>query len=342
MENTPSKKITDYIPEQHPDKGMRKIDFPLGQKIPLGGPFFIKGELNNGIYRFQLYHLDNTGVWTEFFSFETEHQLKNDFKVEYNGSFVKFVFETVSFEKGLKRVLEFVNFFFKTDSFEKGRKHVLEYSFDFSKSFHSEKDSNKTLKSFPHCLPNDKKIIFLEKKYWYYLISNGTYHEFMIVESVDDTSSGFMSVFKNGDCVIQTIKVESKNLPFVMGDGEGNHFIVSNDKGFHPIQIILECDIQGITHLVGKYWYLVKLVNWSYVFYIVELSDETAREFKSITKSIDNVVEKIFVKSSNVPYVIEDKNKNFFITSNDDEFVPVPIPIQLQTLPQLSSQESSQ
>jgi hypothetical protein len=166
----------------------------------------------------------------------------------------------------------------------------------------------------------------------------------MIVESVDDTSSGFMSVFKNGDCVIQTIKVESKNLPFVMGDGEGNHFIVSNDKGFHPIQIILECDIQGITHLVGKYWYLVKLVNWSYVFYIVELSDETAREFKSITKSIDNVVEKIFVKSSNVPYVIEDKNKNFFITSNDDEFVPVPIPIpiQLQTLPQLSSQESSQ
>jgi hypothetical protein len=320
MGTTQSK--TDHIPEQRPDQGMRQIDFPLGQKIPLGGPFFIKGELNNEIYRFQLYHLDNTGVWTEFFSFETEHQLKNDFKVEYNGSFVKFVFETVSFEKGLKR--------------------VIKYSFDFSKSFHSEKDSNKTLKSFPHCLPNDEKIIFLEKKYWYYVNSNKTYHEFMIVESVDDTSSGFMSVFKNGDCVIQTIKVESKNLPFVMGDGEGNHFIVSNDKGFHPIQIILECDIQGITHLVGKYWYLVKLVNWSYVFYIVELSDETAREFKSITRSIDNVVEKIFVKSSNVPYVIEDKNKNFFITSNDDEFVPVPIPIQLQTLPQLSSQESSQ
>lgn len=214
-------KSKDHIPDQHPDQGIREIDFPLGQKIPLGGPFFIKEELNNGINRFQLYHGDNTKVWTEFFSFETEHPLRNEFKVVYDGSFVKFVFET--------------------DSFEKGLKHVLEYSFDFSKSFHSEEDSHQPLESIPHRLPKDGKIIFLKEKYWYYLISNGTYHEFMIVES--PTNYGFESVFKEGDVVIKKIIVISKQLPFVRDNGEGNYFIVSMDDRFEPFQILLPSEV---------------------------------------------------------------------------------------------------
>ena len=218
MGNTQSKKITDHKPEQHPDKGMCEISLKFDEKYSLGGPFFIKRELNNGINsRFQLYHLDNMEVWIEFFSFETKHQLKNVFKVEYNGSFVKFVFET--------------------DSFEKGLKHVLEYLFDFSKSFHSEEDSHQPLKSIPHRLPKDGKIIFLKEKYWYYLISNGTYHEFMIVES--PTNYGFESVFKEGDVVIKKIIVISKKLPFVRDNGEGNYFIVSMDDGFEPFEILL-------------------------------------------------------------------------------------------------------
>lgn len=211
-----------YKPVQHPETGMREIGFPLGQKIPLGGPFFIEGGLNNGIYGFYLYHLDSFGMMTNIFSFETFHPLKNKFKVVYKGSLVKFVFET--------------------DSFEKGLKHILEFAFDFSKSFHSEKDSNQPLKSNPYPLPPDGKIIHLEGKYSYYVISIGNSYEFFIVESPDETSRGFESVFNEGDVVIQKINVESKNFPFVMNDEEEKLIIASADEGFVPIPIRLPSD----------------------------------------------------------------------------------------------------
>ena len=100
--------------------------------------------------------------------------------------------------------------------------------------------------------------------------------------------------------------------------------------------------IQEITHLFGKYWYHVNLVNGSYVFYIVESSDETAFGLKSIIRSGDNVIKEMIVKSSNVPYIIEDGKENFKITSEDEGFVPIPIPIpiQLPTLAQPSSQQT--
>lgn len=228
MGNTPS--ITDYIPDQHSEKGMRKIG-KFDEKIPLKGPFFIKGQKpKSGIYEFQLYHLVNTNFSTEFFAFETDYPLRNEFNVVYDGSIVKFVFETVSIKKG--------------------RKPILEYSFDFSASFHSEEDSHQPLKSIPHRLPKDKTIFFLKEKYWYYLISIGTYHEFMIVES--PTNCGFESVFKEGDVVIKKIIVISKQLPFVRDNGEGNYFIVSMDAGFEPFQILLPSDVLTLTEVLGQ------------------------------------------------------------------------------------------
>ena len=210
---------------------MREYGLEFNKKYPLGGPFFIEGQKpKNGIYGFQLYHLDNKEFWAVFFSFETEYPLRNDFKVKYNGSFVNFVFET--------------------DSFEKGLKHVLEYSFDFSKSFHSEEDSHQPLESIPHRLPKDGKIIFLKEKYWYYLISIGTYHEFMIVES--PTNCGFESVFKKGDVVIKKIIVISKQLPFVRDNGEGNCFIVSMDAGFEPFQILLPNEVPSDVMILAQ------------------------------------------------------------------------------------------
>jgi hypothetical protein len=320
MGNTPSKPLKKgYNPIQGLKEGIHEYSIPFNQKIPIKDYFLIEAQPQNEdrINIYDLYHIDSSGTITLFFNIETRHELRNKFNVVYNGSIVNFVFETDTFEKGLKPVLKF--------------------AFDFSKSFDSEENFYQQLKSIPDLLPSEGEIFFLKGKYWYYVNSIENIHEFRIVESVDDTSSGFMSVFKNGDCVIQIITVESKNLPFVMDDGEGNHFIVSKDNEFDPIQIILECDIKKITHLVGKYWYLVKFVNWSYVFYILELSDETAREFKSITKSRDTVVNEIFVKSSNVPYVT-DENGNFFIACADEEFVQ--IPIQLPTLAQPSSQQT--
>jgi hypothetical protein len=228
MGTTPSKLNIDYNPVQHPEQGMREIGIPeygipLNKKIPVGGQFFIEAQRpnKNGIHTFYLHHNDLLENMTLFFKFETSHELRNEFKVVHDGSFVNFVFET--------------------DSFEKGLKHVLEYSFDFSKSFHSEEDSHQPLESIPHRLPKDGKIIFLKEKYWYYLISIGTYHEFMIVES--PTNCGFESVFKKGDVVIKKIIVISKQLPFVRDNGEGNYFIVSMDAGFEPFQILLPSEV---------------------------------------------------------------------------------------------------
>jgi len=223
----------DYKPEQHPDQGMREIGFPLGQKIPLGGPFFIEGELNNGIYGFRIYHLDNTRIWTIFFTFETAHQLRNEFNVVYDGPIVKFVC-------------------FK-DKFEKRLKHVLEYSFDFSASFQSERDFSGSLLSMPFLLHPDRKITNLSGKYGYYLISvDATRYEFYIVESSEMPQCGFESTFKTGDVVIQKINVESSNFPYVMNDEQGNLVIASADKGFERIPIRLPSDDLTLSQVLGQ------------------------------------------------------------------------------------------
>lgn len=222
----------DYKPEQHPEQGMREIGFPLGQKNPLGGRFFIEGRLNNGIYEFQIYHLDKNGICIEFFTFETAHPLRNEFKVVYDGPIVKFVFET--------------------DSFEKGLKCVLEYSFDFSASFQSERDFSGSLLSMPFLLHPDRKITYLSGKYWYYLISvDATCYEFYIVES-SETRCGFESTFKTGDVVIQKINVESSNFPCVMNDEQGNLVIASADEGFEPIPIRLPSDDLTLSRVLGQ------------------------------------------------------------------------------------------
>jgi len=219
MGNTLSKG-KDYNPKQHPDEGMREIGFPLGQKIHLGGEFFIEGGLNNGIYGFRIYELDETGIFTEFFAFETAHALMNEFKVVYDGSIINFIFET--------------------DSFEKGLKHVFEYAFDFSKSFHSKNEFSDPLKSMRFLLPLNRKMFHLHGKHWYYLlVVDATHYEIYIVESSDESQRGFESSFKTGDVVIEKINVESSNFPYVMNDEKGNLVIVSADEGFVPIPICL-------------------------------------------------------------------------------------------------------
>lgn len=228
------KSITDHKPEQHPDQGMREIGLKFDEKNPLGGPFFIEGQTpTNGIYGFRLYHLDTTGFLTEFMTFETCHPLRDEFEVMYDGSIVKFVFQT--------------------DSFEKGLKHILEYSFDFSKSFHSEKEFSDPLKSMPFLLPLNRKMFHLHEKYWYYLIPVGaTHYEFYIVESSDKSKRGFESSFKSGDRVIQKINVESSNFPFVMNDEGGNPVIASADEGFVPIPICLPSDELTLTKMLSQ------------------------------------------------------------------------------------------
>ena len=237
MGNTPSTTTTtkkDCRPDQHSEQGMRVMGFPLDQKIHLGGSFFIEGRLNNGIYEFQIYHIDNSGFWTEFFTFETCHTLRNEFKVVYDGPFVKIVFET--------------------DSFEKGLKHVLEYLFNFSASFHSEKEFSGSLKSMPFLLPSNRKMFFLHGKYWYYLIPvDATHYEFYIVESSDVSQCGFESTtFKRGDTVIQKINVKSQNFPFVMNDEQGNPVIASAEEGFESIPIRLPSDDLTLTQVLGE------------------------------------------------------------------------------------------
>ena len=233
MGNTQSSK-KDHEPEQHPEKGMREIGFPLGQKIPLGGQFFIEGhEPKHGIYGFQIYHLDENGNFTFFFSFETAHPLRKEFNLDYDGPFLKFVFST--------------------DSFEKGLKHDIEYLFDFSKSFQSEKNFSGPLLSMPFLLPSDRKITYLNEKYRYYLIPvDATHYEFYIVESSNEIRCGFESTFKSGDVVIQKMNVKSWNFPYVMNDEKGNLVIVSADEGFVPIPIQLPSDKISLAVLLSQ------------------------------------------------------------------------------------------
>jgi len=214
----------DYKPEQHVHQGMKELGFPLGQKIPLGGQFFIEGkELEDGIYGFIIYHLDGNRNLINFFSFETAHLLRNEFKIGYDGPIVKFVFET--------------------DSFEKGLKCVLKYSFDFSASFQSERDFSGPLLSMPFLLHPDRKITNLSGKYWYYWISvDATHYEFYIVKSSETQRSGFESTFKTGDVIIQKINVKSSYFPCVMNDEQGNLVIASADEGFERIPIRLPSD----------------------------------------------------------------------------------------------------
>lgn len=222
MGTTQSK--TDHKPEQHPEQGMREIGLEFDKKYPLGGPFFIEGRKpEDGIYGFRIYHFDILGFRIEFFTFETFHPLRNKFKVVYDGSIVEFIFET--------------------DSFEKGLKHVIKYSFDFSKSFHSEKGTYQTLKSLPFLLPPYMNMTYLKGKYWYYMISSGKCVEFYIVESSDETPRGFETTFKSRDRVVQKFNVESTNIPFVMNDENGNLFIASAEEGFVPISICLPSDV---------------------------------------------------------------------------------------------------
>jgi hypothetical protein len=222
MGNIPSTK-TDYAPEQHSEQGMREIGLEFDKKYPLRGPFFIEGRKpEDGIYGFQLYYRDEKGNYTPFFSFETARPLRNQFKVEYKGQIVKFVFET--------------------DSFEKGLKHIFEYSFDFSKSFESEKDFTGYLLSIPYLLPS---ITNLDGPFWYYITSvDATYHKFYIVKLSDEKKPhGFESTFENGDTVIDEIIVKSSNFPKVMNNENGDLVIVSNDEGFVPIPICLPMDV---------------------------------------------------------------------------------------------------
>ena len=228
MGNTPSTTTTqDCRPDQASENGMREIGVPLARKIHIGSQFFIEGKLNNGIYEFRIYHLDNAGFWTEFFTFETFHPLRSELEVVYDGSIVKFVFET--------------------DSIEKGLNHVLEFAFDFSTSFKSKNEFSGSLKSFPIPLRPDRKMFHLcvhhGEIYWYYLRSQcANHYEIYIVKSSDNTQCGTKSIFKCGDTVIQKINVKSSNFPLVKKDEFKNHFITSEDEGFDPIPILLPSD----------------------------------------------------------------------------------------------------
>ena len=231
MGNTQSIKKNDT---KHLEQALCELGFVSDVKIPLGGPFYIEAQPpKDGIYEFRIYHHDKNGTMTEIFSFETAHPLRNEFKVVYDGSIVKFVFET--------------------DSFEKGLKHILEYSFDFSKSFQSENELSGFRESIPILLHPDRKMFRLHGKYWYYVISvDATHYQFYIVESSDKSQRGFESIFKHGDTVILKINVESANFPFVMNDSEGNFVIASADEGFVPIPIHLPNDELTLAQILGQ------------------------------------------------------------------------------------------
>ncbi len=160
MGNTTTK---DIKPEQN---AMRELGINFREKIPINDDQFFYVECDQPstemVYNFYLYHRGENCVFTIFYSFQTIHQLQNKFDVTIEGQIVKFVFET--------------------DTFKSEQNIIIEYSFYFSKPF------EKQLESMPFLLPHDRKITYLDRKYWYYMILVDVInYDFYIVESYDST-----------------------------------------------------------------------------------------------------------------------------------------------------------
>lgn len=204
-------------------KEMLDLEFPLNKRLFLKGPFFIKGKmLTNGTYEFKLFRLDKYGIYTVVFSFQTETYLSLDYKILCDGTFFKFVFET--------------------DPLNTEIIYSIEYAFLFSESFGSETDLWNSLKLMPAIAHIDRQIFYIDRNYWYHLISVGAnLYELYLVEAYRE-KHGFNSTFQIGDTVITKIIVDSSNVPYVMNDEEGNPIIASADKDFVPIPIQLPID----------------------------------------------------------------------------------------------------
>lgn len=214
------KRLTDFKPNQPPfDEQRRKSDVllpPSETKIEVDGKnfFFINlGEPKHGIYNVILLYRDNsTNKTIEFYEFEMINLLKNNVKVDVDGSIIKFSFETYPID---------------------GVSQTFSYTFFFSNSSESKFELGNPLKSMPILLPLNG-FVHLCFNFFYYIIpipkidqQEHNSYEIYIVQS----SSNEMCErgFRQGDRIIQKI-VWNSGIPSIRRDSATGHFFVASES----------------------------------------------------------------------------------------------------------------
>lgn len=169
-------------------------------------------------------------------------------------------------------------------------------------------------------------------------------HSFQTFHPLNDSSS---SVTYDGSTVIFTFEI--KSVPEKEDVSQQIQFALDFSKSFssehdsdnqlksHPS--LLHLDIP-ITFISEKYWYYwIEVDTRIYELYLVEAHREK-HGFNSTFKRGDTIVNRIIVDSSNVPFVMNDKDGNPIIACADEGFVPIPImlPSDVLTLAQVLNQ----
>lgn len=232
-------KKTDFKPDQPPfDERRRESDVllpPSETEIEIDGFFsIVLGEPKQGIYNVILLYRDSTNETVEFYEFEMNIDLlKNNVKVDVNGSIIKFSFETYPID---------------------GEPRTFSYTFFFSDSSKSKFELGNPLKSMPILLPLNG-FLHLCFNFFYNIIprpktdgqQDHDSYEIYIVESSSDEMCE--KGFRQGDRIIQKI-VWISGIPSIRRDSAtGNFFVASeSDDPNKPISI---AELRKLNYLIN-------------------------------------------------------------------------------------------
>ena len=232
-------KKTDFKPDQPPfDERRRELDVllpPSETEIQIDGFFsIVLGEPKQGIYNVILLYRDSTtNTFIEFYEFEMIYLLKNNVKVDVDGSIIKFSFETCPIDDG--------------------EPQTFSYTFFFSDSSESKFELGNPLKSMPILLPLNG-FLHLCFNIFYYIIprpkidqQHHDYYEIYIVQSSSDEMCE--KGFRQGDRIIQKI-VWNSGIPSIRRDSTTGHFFVASESD-DPNKPISIAELRKLNHLIN-------------------------------------------------------------------------------------------
>lgn len=208
----------DFKPDQSTFNGRSETDVvlaPSSIEIENDGKkcfSIVLGEPKNGIYNVILLYRDSTNKTIEFYQFEMMHVLKNNVKVDVDGSIINFSFEIYPID---------------------GESQTFSYTFFFSNSSESKFEFGNPLESMPILLPLNG-LIHLCFNFFYYMIPRPSTdkkepdcYEIYIVQS--SSAKMCKREFRQGDKVIQKIGWNS-GIPSIRRDSATGHFFVASES----------------------------------------------------------------------------------------------------------------
>lgn len=206
-------------------------------KINKGCFSIILGTPRNAIYQIILVYHDSNGESNHFYQFEMMHLLRDNVKIDIEGSIVRFLFETYPIDDVSNK---------------------FSYSFSFSNSSQSKFEIGNQLESMPILLPLNESIHHIWSNFFYYLIprpkncdDENDCYEIYIVQSSDSSADKMgKRIFRNGDIVIQKIIWDS-GRPSIRRDPATGHFFVASesDDPEKPISIDELTELNHLIHL---------------------------------------------------------------------------------------------